>query len=42
MPLGTEVDFSPGDIVLDGEPAPPQKRGTAHPTFWPMSTVAKG
>ena len=27
MPLGTEVDLSPGHIVLDGDPAPP-KRGT--------------
>jgi len=26
--LGTEVGLSPGDIVLDGDPAPP-KRGTA-------------
>ena len=28
MPLGTEVGLGPGDIVLDGNPAPPQ-RGTA-------------
>jgi len=28
MPLGTEVDLGPGDIVLDGNPAPP-KKGTA-------------
>jgi len=28
MPLGTEVELEPGDIVLDGDPAPPQiKRG---------------
>jgi len=25
MPLGTEVDPGPGDIVLDGDPAPPKK-----------------
>jgi len=25
MPLGTEVDLGPGDIVLDGDPAPPRK-----------------
>jgi len=25
MPLGTEVGLSPGDFVLDGDPAPPQK-----------------
>ena len=23
MPIGTEVDLGPGDIVLDGDPAPP-------------------
>jgi len=27
MPLGMEVGFSPGDFVLDGDPAPVQKRG---------------
>ena len=32
MPLGTEVGLVPGDIVLDGEPAPLlQKGGTAPP-----------
>jgi len=42
MPIGTEVGLGPGDIVLDGDPAPyPRKRGTAAPTFWPMSIVAK-
>ena len=25
MPLGMEVGFSPGDFVLDGDPAPTQK-----------------
>jgi len=40
MPLGTELGLSPGDIVLDGDPAPPQKKGTA-PNFRPMSIVAK-
>ena len=40
MPLGTEVGLGPGDIVLDGEPAPP-KRGTQAPNFRPMSVVAK-
>jgi len=29
-----EVDLGPGNIVLDGDPAPP-KRGTAAPTFHP-------
>jgi len=27
MPLGMEVDFGPGDVVLDGVTAPPE-RGT--------------
>jgi len=38
MPLGTEVDLGPGNIVLDGDTAPPQKSGgTAPPSeFWPM------
>jgi len=33
----------PGDIVLDGDPAPPPQKGAHHPThtFWPMSIVAK-
>jgi len=29
MPLGTELRLSPGDFVLDGDPAPPQKGGGA-------------
>ena len=28
MPLCTEVGLGPGDIVLDGDLAPPQKKGT--------------
>jgi len=37
VPLGTEVGFSPGNIVLDGDPAPPMERSTAAPpTFRPM------
>jgi len=32
MTLGMEVGLSPGNIVLDGDPAPP-KRGTATPQF---------
>ena len=36
MPLCTDVGRSPGDIVLDGHPAPPPKRGTAaHSLFGP-------
>jgi len=43
MPLGREVGLGPGDIVLDGNPAPRPKRGTQQPpTFRPMSIVAKG
>jgi len=36
MKLGTEVGRGPGHIVLDGDPAPPPKRGTATtPIFGP-------
>jgi len=38
MPLGTEVDLGPDHIVLDGVPAP-HERGTAAPSFWPMSIM---
>jgi len=39
--LGTEVDLGPGHIVLDVDPAPPPcERGTAAPSFRPMSIVA--
>ena len=31
MPLGTEVDLSPGHVVLDGDPALPRERGTSAP-----------
>jgi len=42
MPLGREVGLGPGDIVLDGDPAPlPQKAQEPPPTFRPMSIVAK-
>jgi len=43
MSLGMEVGLSPGDFVLDGDPAPPQKGGGSaylH-DFRPMSIVAK-
>jgi len=39
MPLGMDVGLGPGDIVLDGDPAPP-KRDIA-PIFRLMSIVAK-
>ena len=34
VPLGTEVDCSPGDIVLDRDRALPMERGTAAPSFF--------
>jgi len=37
--LGTEVGLGPGDVVLDGDPAPLPKKVTA-PSFRPMSIVA--
>jgi len=34
MALGMEVGLSPGDIVLDGDPAtPPAKKGAQQPQF---------
>ena len=44
-PLGTEVDFSPSHIVLDGDPAPPRKGHSALPLFgpcllWPRSPIS--
>jgi len=32
MPLGMELGLSPGDFVLDGDPARPQN-------FWPMFII---
>ena len=46
MPFGTEVDLSPGDIVLDGDPALPQKGGTSPPILahmlWPNGCMDQG
>jgi len=39
-PLGTEVDLSPGDIVLDGFPALCETGTAATPSFRPESIVA--
>ena len=41
MPLATEVGLSPGDTVLDGDPAPPTDRGTAAPPplFGPLAVA---
>jgi len=33
MALGVEVGLGPGDIVLDWDPAPPEKDGTAPAQF---------
>ena len=42
MILGVEVGLSPGDFVLDEDPAPLPKRGGApFPNFRPISIVAK-
>ena len=36
MPLCTEVDLSPGHIVLDGDPTPPPRKGhSSPPSFGP-------
>jgi len=40
LPLGIEVGLSLVDIVLDPDP-PPEQKGAQHPTFRPMSIVAK-
>jgi len=40
MKLGTEVGLEPGDIVLDGDSAPP-KGAQPSPIFWSMSVVAQ-
>jgi len=34
MPLGREVGLGPGDIVLDGDPAPLPQRGIAPPPIF--------
>jgi len=39
MPLGIEVGLSPGDFVLDGDPAPLPM--AEPPNFWPTSIVAR-
>jgi len=41
MPLGRKVGLDPGDIVLDGDPAPPPQKGTEPRNFRPMSIVPK-
>ena len=42
MKLGMDVGLDPGHILLDGDPAPPPKKGGHSPQFFlPMSVVAK-
>jgi len=48
IPLGMEIGYSPGDFVLDGDPAPPpfQKKGRSPPIFgpcllWPNSWIVQ-
>ena len=41
MPLRVEVGLGPGDIVLDGDPAPSTERGAVASNFWPVSIAAK-
>ena len=37
MALGMEVGLSPGDFVLEGDPAPYHKMGGDPSNFWPTS-----
>ena len=41
MPLGTEVGLGPGDIVLDGDPAPPARKGAQRPPLFARFAVAR-
>jgi len=41
MKLGMQAGLDPGHIVLDGDPAPRFKRGTAPSNFRPISVGAK-
>jgi len=47
MPHGTEVGLDPGDVVLDGDPAPPPQKGDRTPIFgpcllWPNGCMDEG
>jgi len=39
MPLGTEAGLGPGDIVLDGDPAPPPWKGTQQPPHFAVAQL---
>ena len=41
MSLGMEVGLSPGDFVLDRDPAPPPQKWAEPPSFRHMIIVAK-
>jgi len=41
MPLGMEIGLSPGNFVLDGDPARYPERGRAPPNFRPTSILTK-
>jgi len=41
MPLVTEVGLGPGDVVLDGDPAPAPQKGWQSPQFSAHIYVAK-
>jgi len=41
MKLGMEVGLGPSHTMLDGDPASPEKGGTAPPNFRPVSIVDK-
>jgi len=41
MPFGTEVGLGPDDVVLDGDPALPPRKGGGAPSFRPISIVEK-
>jgi len=42
MPFGTEVGLGPGDIVLDGDPAPPKKGHSTLSLFGPYLWCPNG
>jgi len=42
MALGMEIDLSPVHIVLDGDPAPPRKKGHSPPLFSPCLLCPNG
>jgi len=41
IPLGTEVGLGPGDSVLDGDPAPPSRKGEQQPPTLRPTALAR-